>query len=143
MSPMSPMRNSMFRTTQIVSLVALGAALWLLVTLNIRYHPDAELDPVKGTMGFIKAPIGGLISVWLCKFVGRLSADQLLPGVAVVGAVAMMMDGAALRWFSDFYGFNETALRLSAAGLLWGYGVAFAVALFWTAWWRRKIEPAL
>jgi hypothetical protein len=49
--------------------------------------------------------------------VGRLSADQLLAGVALVGAVAMMMDGAALKWFSGVYGFDEKTLRLGAASL--------------------------
>jgi hypothetical protein len=134
----------MFRPGQIVSLVALGIAFWLFVTVNIRLHPDAALDPVRGLIGFITAPLGGLLSVWLCKFVGRLNADQLLPGVAVVGAVAMMMDGAALRWWSDLYGFNDTSLRHSAAGLLWGYGIGFGVALLWTSWSRRKTgtQPA-
>jgi hypothetical protein len=51
----------------------------------------------------------------------------------------MMLDGAALKWFSGVYGFDEKTLRLGAAGLLWGYGVAFAVAVIWTAWLRRKV----
>jgi hypothetical protein len=43
----------------------------------------------------------------------------------------MMMDGAALKWFSGLYGFDEKTLRVAAAGLLWGYGVAFAIAVIW------------
>jgi hypothetical protein len=129
----------MFRKTQIVALVLLGIALWILVTLNIRLRPQSVLDPVRGLMQFLIAPLGGWLSVWLCKAVGRLSDDQLLPGVALVGAVAMMLDGAALKWFSGLYGFDEKTLRLAAAGLLWGYGVAFAVAVIWTAWLRRKV----
>jgi hypothetical protein len=74
----------------------------------------------------------------LCKFVGRLSAEQLLPGVALVGAVAMVMDGAALNWFSGLYGSDEKVLRVAAAWLLWGYGVAFAVAVIWAA----RLRPA-
>jgi hypothetical protein len=87
--------------------------------------------------------MGGWLSVWLCKIVGRLSTDQLLPGVSVVGAVAMMMDGAALKWFSSVYGFDERTLRLGAAGLLWGYGVAFAWAVIWTSRSRRKLTAEL
>jgi hypothetical protein len=130
----------MLRKTQIYLLVSLGIALWILVTLNIRLRPDSLLDPIKGLIPFLAAPLGGWLSVWLCKFVGKLSTDQLLPGVALVGAVAMMMDGAALKWFSSIYGFDEKTLRLGAAGLLWGYGVAFAVAVIWAARSQRQVS---
>ena len=123
---------------QIGRLVALGGALWFLVALYIRFRPGAFLDPVMGTIPFLTAPIAGWLSVLLCRSVGKLSPSQLLPGVTLVGAVAMMLDGAALRWFSGIYGFNERALRLSAAWLLWGYGVAFAVVLAWEGWSRRQ-----
>ena len=128
----------MLRKTQIFLLVSLGIALWLLVTVNIRLRPDAIVDPIRGLVPFVAAPLGGWLSVWLCKLVGRLTAEQLLPGVALVGAVAMMMDGAALKWFSGLYGFDEKMLRVAAAGLLWGYGVAFAGAVIWAA----RLRPA-
>jgi hypothetical protein len=124
---------------QICKLLALGVALWILVTLNIRFRPEALLDPVIGLIPFVAAPLGGWFSVRLCKAVGRLSVDQLLPGVAVVGSVAMMMDGAALKWFSGVYGFDERTLRIAAAGLLWGYGVAFAVAILWVARIKQRV----
>ncbi len=129
----------MLGKAQIVRLVALGAALWFLVALDIRLRPGAFLDPVRGTISFLTAPIAGWLSVLLCRWVGRLSVHQLLAGVTLVGAVAMMLDGAALRWFSGIYGFDERALRLSAAWLLWGYGVAFAVVLLWAERSRRRL----
>ena len=132
----------MLSKTQIGLLTSLGIALWALVTLNIRLRPDSLLDPIHGLIPFVAAPLGGWLSVWLCKVVGRLSANQLLPGVVLVGAVAMMMDGAALKWFSAVYGFDEKILRLAAAGLLWGYGVAFAVALVWAAKSQRHLRIA-
>jgi hypothetical protein len=132
----------MLSKTQICLLMSLGIALWALVTLNIRLRPDSLLDPIHGLIPFVAAPLGGFLSVWLCKVVGRLSANQLLPGVALVGAVAMMMDGAALKWFSGVYGFDEKILRLAAAGLLWGYGVAFFVAVVWAARSQRQLHAA-
>jgi hypothetical protein len=126
------------RKTQIALLVSLGIALWMLVTLNIRLRPETIVDPVRGSLLFVTAPLSGWLSVWLCKFVGRLSAEQLLPGVALVGAVAMVMDGAALNWFSGLYGTDEKVLRIAAAWLLWGYGVALAVAVIWAA----RLRPA-
>jgi hypothetical protein len=130
----------MLRKTQIIALVVLAVALWILVTLNIRLRPEHILDPVKGLIPFVTAPLAGWLSVRLCKFVGRLNQEQLLPGVSVVGAVAMMLDGAALKWFPGIYGFDEKTLRLGAAGLLWGYGVAFAVALLWVTWSQKKVS---
>jgi hypothetical protein len=133
---------SMLSNKQICLLVSLGIALWALVTVNIRLRPDSILDPIHGLIPFMIAPLGGWLSVWLCKVVGRLSTSQLLPGTALVGAVAMMMDGAALKWFSGVYGFDEKLLRLAAAGLLWGYGVAFVVAVIWAARSQRHIRAA-
>ena len=127
----------MLRKNQMLPLTLLAVALWILVTLNIRCRPDSITDPKLGLIPFALAPLGGWLSVWLCKAVGRLSREQLLPGVALVGAVAMMLDGAALKWFSCVYGFDEQTLRVGAAGLLWGYGVAFAVALVWEARSKR------
>jgi hypothetical protein len=132
----------MLSKTQVFLLVSLGIALWALVTLNIRLRPDSLVDPIHGLIPFVTAPLGGWLSVGLCKVVGRLSTDQLLPGVALVGAVAMMMDGAALKWFSGVYGFDEKILRVAAAGLLWGYGVALAVAVIWAARSQRQIRLA-
>jgi hypothetical protein len=129
----------MLKIRQIGALVLLGVALWILVTLDIRLMPKSLTDPVAGAISFVMALPGGWACVWLAKLVGRLAWDQLLPGVAVVGAVAMMMDGAALRWFSAVYSLDDTTVRLSAAWLLWGYGVSFGVAVVMAARARRKI----
>jgi hypothetical protein len=125
------------RRNQIWPLVALGAVFWALVMLNIRLRPQAVVDPIQGLTPFVAAPLAGWLSVWLCKRIGRLSSEQLLPGVALVGAVAMMIDGAVLKWWPHLYGLDEQILRVAAAGLLWGYGVAFAVALIWVSWRSR------
>jgi len=121
----------MLKVWQLAPLTLLGAAMWALVTFNISRHPEAALEPKSVPAMLAMAPIVGFVSVWLCKFVGRLSPEQILPGVAVVGAVAMLMDGVALRWYAEIYAGSEKALRLSAADLLWGYGVGFVAALVW------------
>ena len=123
----------MLRKSQVYPLIGLGVVLWFLVMLDIRLRPQVMLDPVRGLLLFLAAPLAGWASIWLCKLVGRLSAEQLLSGVAVVGAVAMTMDGAALKWFSGVYGYNERLLHLAAAWLLWGYGVALVIAVVWAA----------
>lgn len=132
----------MLKPWQILVLVLLGIAMWALVTWGMHAHPEHALDEARQVRGRLMAPIGGAISVWLCKFVGRLKPDQLLAGVSVVGAVAMMADGAALTWFPQDYATEEKVMRIEAAGLLWGYGVAFAVAVAWTEFARRRVAAA-
>ena len=129
----------MLNIRQIVVLALLGIALWILVTATIRWMPNSFTDPVLGTTAFLLAFPAGWVSVWLTRRVGRLSWDQLLTGISVVAAVAMMMDGAALRWFPTLYSSNDTTVRLGAAWLLWGYGVALGVAVVIAA--RAKPDP--
>jgi hypothetical protein len=131
--------RTMLKIWQVGALVLLGVVLWVLVTINIRLMPNSFTDPLLGAIAFLLALPAGWVSVWLTKVVGRLSWDQLLPGVSVVAAVAMMMDGAALHWFSTIYSLNETTVRLGAAWLLWGYGVALGVAVVMAARARRNM----
>jgi hypothetical protein len=116
-------------TQQTVRLIVLSLALWVIATLYIRLLPNALLDPLQGALGFVTTLPAAWLSVWLAKRCGRLDAHQLMPGIAVVGAVAMMIDGIALRWLPGLYAGDETTVRLGAAWLLWGYGVSLATAL--------------
>jgi hypothetical protein len=133
----------MLKVWQVIVLAGLGAAMWALVTWGIHAHPERALDASRALRGSLMAPVGGVISVWLCKLAGRLSAAQLLPGVVVTGAVAMALDGWAIRWAPQLYGASDKALALSGAGLLWGYGIGLIVALLWAGWLNRKRTNAV
>jgi len=132
----------MLKYWQIALLIVLAVALWGFVAFNIARHPQQPLDYSRAIWSHAAAPIGGAISILLCKFVGRLSASQILPGVVIVGAVAMMLDAVAIRWFPSLYGTTEPALMLVGADLMWGYGVAFVMAVAWAAWVHRRSERA-
>ncbi|CAN7474897.1 hypothetical protein LJR225_003262 [Phenylobacterium sp. LjRoot225] len=123
----------MLRTNQIAVLVGLSLALWILATLYIRFLPDAFVDPFQGNLGFAASVPMAWLSVWLVRRAGRLEAAELVPGVAIVGAVAMMIDGAALRWSPGVYGDDPLAVRLGAAWLLWGYGLSLGLAYLMVA----------
>src|ERR1700676_334641 len=114
----------MLNKVQVLSLVTVGAIFWILATLYIHFLPGAFTNPVQGAIGFITTLPIAWLSVLLTKWVGRLSAEQLLLGVGIVGAFAMMIDGIALRWFPVAYSGDPLTLRLGAAWLLWGYGVS-------------------
>lgn len=71
---------------QFTTLVLLGLAMWGAATLLIRLWPGAFTDPMIGAAGFaVMLPVGWL-SVWLIIRLARLSTDQVMAGVAVVGA---------------------------------------------------------
>lgn len=119
----------MLNLGQIGRLVALSLVLWLAAALYIHLMPRALTDPIRGAVGFaVSLPVGWL-SVVMIQYVGKLAPRQLLWGVGLVGALAMMIDGVVLRWFPAVYGSDPTAIRLGAAWLLWGYGASLAIAV--------------
>jgi hypothetical protein len=128
----------MLRAWQAVVMALVGAAMWAFVTFRVGAHPEAPLDQGRALVSFLTSPVVGALSVWICKAAGRLKTDQLVAGVTLTGAVAMMMDGAAIRWRPELYGLSDRALMLTGGGLMWMYGVSFAVALAWAAWAPRK-----
>lgn len=131
----------MLRHQQILRLIGLGLALWVAATLYIRLLPSALLDPVQGAIGFAGSLPMAWISVWLVRRVGVLERQEIPLGVAVVGAIAMMIDGVALRWRPDLYGSDPLAVRLGAAWLLWGYGLSLGVAYLMAGPRRRPTKP--
>jgi hypothetical protein len=128
----------MLNKVQVLILIALSAVFWVLATLYIHFLPGAFTNPVQGATGFITTLPIAWLSVLLTRSVARLSANQLLPGVGIVGAIAMMIDGIVLRWFPIAYSSDQIILRLGAAWLLWGYGVSLCVALLMSVAMQRK-----
>lgn len=121
----------MLTPTQALRLTALAAVLWFAATAYIRLWPAALIDPVMGPMGFVTTFPMAWLSIWLVLRLGGLTPRQLPAGAALVGGLAMVIDGAALRFAPQAYGTQETVLRLGAAWLLWGYGVSLIIALLW------------
>jgi len=132
----------MLNRFQILSLIILSLLFWLAAALYVRLAPGALTDPTRCAIAFATTMPVGWLSVVLTRRVGGLSTEQLIPGVAVVGAAAMMIDGVALRWMPGIYGGNDTVVRLEAAWLLWGYGTSLAIALVMAARARRPVGSA-
>lgn len=113
---------------QFLVLLVMGVAFWALATAQIRWMPDSIIGPIAGSITFVTSVPAGWLSVWLTQRCASLSKGQLPTGILVAGAIAMMIDGAVLHWAPGVYGKTETTVRLGAAWLLWGYGVAFVIA---------------
>ena len=127
------MEKRMLGRSQMVRLVLIGAAFWIVATLAIRLWPRSLTDPVLGAVMFATTLPIGWLSVRLTRSAAALSPDQLPAGVMLAGAAAMLVDGAVLHWAPQVYGAGDLVVRLGAAWLLWGYGVSFAVALVMSA----------
>jgi hypothetical protein len=127
----------MTQTARLAILMILGLGLWMLATLYIRYVPGAFTSPVHSALSFLTALPLGWLSIRLVRRCARLARSQLVAGTALVGAVAMMVDGLALRFFPWVYSDDLYLFRPASAWLLWGYGVSLAIAL----WLARGAAP--
>lgn len=119
----------MLTSRQVVVLLLVSLLLWGGAALYIRLFPELLLDPWLGGISFVTTLPVAWASVWIIRRAGRLAPDQLLAGVCIVGAVAMMIDGLVIHWAPGVYGASETIVRLGGAWLLWGYGVSLGIAL--------------
>jgi hypothetical protein len=115
---------------QLLVLVALGAGLWLGAALAIRnigpFVLDASIANVLLFLGFV--PVA-LLLVFVCGRFANLHQKQLVEGIAVMVAAAILMDGIALTWWPDFYGNTSVLRERGAAALLWGAGATMAGAV--------------
>lgn len=130
----------MLAPSQVLRLVLVSLALWVVATLYIRLFPSVMLDPVMGGLSFLTTFMFAWLSIVIIRAIAGLTADQLIAGVSVVGTVAMMIDGAVLHWWPAIYGKSETVVRLCAAWLLWGYGVSLGIALLMARRARRPVK---
>jgi hypothetical protein len=129
----------MFRSRQLIVLIIVGVAFWALAAAQIRWMAASITGPVLGVISFLTSVPIGWLSVRITRRCASLSLEQLPAGILLAGGIAMMIDGAVLHWAPQVYGPVETGVRLGAAWLLWGYGVAFAIAFLMS---RPKPMPA-
>ncbi len=109
-------------------LIVFGLAFWLAAALFIRLAPYGLWDGGVGTMMLFAFTVPvALLSVKVAKRVAGLAPDQVLPGVAIASAAAMLCDGIGLVWWSIY---GESDRLPGAAWLLWGVGMILFAAFF-------------
>ena len=118
-----------FRPGQIAITVGFAVALWLLATLLIRYGgPMGLFGHAALALLFIATLPGDWLTILLVRRLAALRPDQIVAGIAVTSATAMLCDGFALAWARPVYGSETADLLPAAAWLLWTYGLALALA---------------
>jgi hypothetical protein len=131
----------MLTSSHIVRLTGIALTLWALATACIHLWPRAFLDYTMAALGFVISLPMALLSVRLTRKLAGLEMSQLLAGVTLVGAIAMVIDGVMLRFVPWIYGSDDALLRAGAAWLLWGYGVSLAFAFLWVSREERTALP--
>jgi hypothetical protein len=116
-----------FSSRQLTVLIVLGVVFWALAAAQIRWLPTSITGPASGVISFVTALPVGWLSVRIARRCAALDLEQLPAGIVLSGGIAMMIDGAVLHWAPQVYGQTETLVRLAAAWLLWGYGVALTI----------------
>jgi hypothetical protein len=126
--PTTKLPRSRLTDQQLTVMIAFGLAFWLVAALFIRLAPAGLFGRGAGTMILFAITVpSAWLSVQVAKRIAALATAQLLPGVAVASAAAMLCDGIGLIWWS-IYGEGD---RLpGAAWLLWGVGLILFAAFF-------------
>ncbi len=117
-----------FTPSQLARLIATGLVLWLIAALMI--HGVNAVGALRGmawvAVYLLTFPLGWTFVV-TGRIVAGLAPGQILGGVAVMTAAAVMADGVALRLIPWLYGSDPMA---GAALLLFGGGAGLAVG-YW------------
>lgn len=130
LSALSTTAAGRLRRGQVLILAALSVLFWFMAALFIRYGvPAGSFGGVASAALFVLTVPTACLLIWTTRRVAALRPDQLVSGVALTSAVAMLCDGVALTWFPALYGGNPATHYLGAAWLLWGVGVILILAV--------------
>jgi hypothetical protein len=113
---------------QLAICLGYGAAFWLIAALLLgRMAPAGWLDGWARAGVFVLVVPGSVPVVLLLRRLAALGRGQLLGGMAVATAAAMLLDGVALSWAPVLYG-GAAHVAGSGATILWGAGVLIFLA---------------
>ncbi len=120
----------MLSRKQVTIFVIGGIVGWAGFALLIRLLPMVLDTGIWNAILFVLTiPVGWLL-VSFTQRLGGLSPDQVVPGVMLFFAVALLFDGVALTWFPDLYGETAVQVRAGAGFIIWGAALTFIAALY-------------
>ena len=134
------MLSEILTRRQVCGLLCFGALFWAAAAVAIRSAPEALLGNVIGQImcfvGIFPVSYG---AIRLTEAVLGISPVARVDSVAVMLAIATLLDGVALMWFPVIYensalmkANSSLAMFLSRRGgawILWGVGAALVLSL--------------
>ena len=124
-----PASSSALTARQSATMTLAGIVLWYAAALLLRGLSDAHLlGGASGALVFALIVPGTLPFVLLLQRLGRLSAEQMVPGYALATTAALLCDGVAMTWHPTLYGADDLAARLAAGAVIFGGAVGLALA---------------
>jgi hypothetical protein len=125
----------MFTTRQVGLFVVLGIVFWFSGAMLVRIGGPkvfTEGNPLLVVLYILTLPISlGFIAI-ARALSGVPLRDMLVPS-AIMTAVALLLDGVAVGFFSQLYGSTPDWVMHGAGLILWGGGVGLVCA----AWFSR------
>lgn len=130
--PMSFTQSRLGLTSgQVLTLAITGAVLWFLAAILLRtIGPMGAFEGGNRVLLYALTIPGTLPFVWTTQRLAKLASNQVATGIAIVTAIALLLDGVAVAWFPELYGGDLPQVTNSAAAILWGAGVGIVLALF-------------
>jgi hypothetical protein len=116
-------------TTQLTILAIYGIIPWFAAAMLVRtLGPMGVLDGGWRVLIYALVIPGTVPAIWMARPLAKLGRNQVLSGIAVVTATALLLDGVAHAWFPAIYGTNPALIVKGAAAIFWGAGVALVLA---------------
>ncbi len=130
-APPAPAGRIGLRSGQIVACLIVGAVLWFIAALMLRY-----MGPMGAYEGSSRAILYALIVPGTIPFlmagfrIAHLGAAHRFVGTGVMLMAAMLLDGIALAWFPGLYGHTPDLVAGAGGTILWGAGIALVLGFF-------------
>ena len=116
-------------TRQIGTLAVIGAVLWFIAAILLRnIGPLGAFEGGNRVLLYALTIPGTIPFIWMTQRLARLASNQIAIGIAIVTATALLLDGVAVAWFPQLYGYELAQVTSSAAAILWGAGVGLMLA---------------
>jgi hypothetical protein len=116
-------------TTQISILTVYGAVLWFLAAMLVRtIGPMGALDGLSRIIVYALVIPGTIPAIAVARPLAKLRRDQMVTGISIVTATALLLDGVAHAWFPVIYGTDPALIVKGAAVIFWGAGVGLVLA---------------
>ena len=122
---------------QACALMLIGIALWFVAAMLLRQIAPLGVfeGPARLVLYALTVP-GTWPFVLATQRLVRLNPVQIVPGVALLTAAALLADSIVFAWFPWIYG-TAAYHRDCAATVFWGAGVGLVLSFALAAWHAR------